>query len=486
MLLDLEGDGPLYHRIYDALRAQILSGKLTPGARLPSTRSLASDLGVSRNVAILAYEQLLGEGYVLARTGAATIVAPELSADALPAPIGPARAALDRESRPRLSPSGERSLQIWEGGRGTSALRELHLPYDFRLGCPSFVDFPRSTWCRLLGRRVRRVRVRDLDYGPPEGQAELREAIAAHLRRFRGMDADAERIVITNGAQQALDLVTRVLLAPGDTVLLEEPHYAGARSVFLAAGAKLVVAPVDEEGMQVPEAVRGKTRPKLVYVTPSHQFPTGVVLPLGRRLKLLAWAERTGAIVFEDDYDSEYRYEGRPLPALAALDRADLVIYAGTFSKLLFPALRLGYLVLPESLVEPIRAVKALADSGTATLEQLTLADFIREGHFHRHLRRSRSRNARRRVVLVEAIREHFGDRAEVAGAKAGLHILVWLRSRAPGSLNRKAATVGVGVYSVSPCYLHPPRRAGMLLGYASLTEREIREGIKRLASVLG
>lgn len=485
MLLELEGDSPLYHRIYDALRTEILSGKLTPGARLPSTRSLASDLGVSRNVAILAYEQLLAEGYVLARTGSATVVAPELTDDASLAPASPTRTVLDRELCLQLSPSGKRSLQIWEGSRITWALRGLRLPYDFRLGCPSFADFPHATWCRLLGRRGRSAQVYDLDYGPPQGRAELREAIAGHLRRFRGMDVDAERIVITNGSQQALDLVTRVLVASGDTVLLEEPHYAGARNVFLAAGAKLVVASVDEDGMQVPEVVGGRAHPKLAYVTPSHQFPTGAILPLSRRLKLLAWAERTGAFVFEDDYDSEYRYEGRPLPALAALDRMERVIYAGTFSKLLFPALRLGYLVLPKSLVKPVRAAKALADAGTATLEQLTLADFIREGHFHRHLRRVRSRNGRRRAALIEALREYFGDRAEVAGANAGLHILVWLRGCALGSLSRKAATVGVRVYSVSPYYLHPPRRAGILLGHASLTEREIREGIKRLASVL-
>ncbi|MGH7856099.1 MAG: PLP-dependent aminotransferase family protein, partial [Candidatus Binatia bacterium] len=434
------------------------------------------------------YEQLLAEGYAHSRTGSGTVVAPAVpEARGAGAPARPARIG-KRETEPRLSRAGTRALEIRRRSRVTWALHGTRLPYDFRFGRPAFGDFPHALWCRLLGRRARRASLRDLDYGPPEGRQELREAIAERLRRFRGIDAAPERIVIVNGSQQALDLVARVLLDPGDRVLIEEPHYLGARWVFLAAGAELVPAPVDGEGLRVPRpGMRGRA-PRLAYVTPSHQFPTGVVLPLARRLELLDWAAKAGAFVLEDDYDSEYRYEGRPLQALAGIDADGRAIYVGTFSKLMFPALRLGYLVLPESLVEPVVAAKALADTGSASLEQLTLADFIREGHFGRHLHRSRERNARRRATLLDAIRERFGDRAEVSGANTGLHVLVWLRGahrRSLGSVSGLAESVGVGAYSVAPHYLEPPRRTGILLGYGPLSETEIREGIRRLATVL-
>jgi GntR family transcriptional regulator / MocR family aminotransferase len=490
VLLPLDGDGALYQQVYRALRSEILSRRLPPGGRLPSTRALAADLGISRNIAILAYDQLLGEGYAEARRGSGTIVAPSLPGDWRPVatlsstPTSRAKPTAE----PRLARAGSRALAIVERRPVRWDLQPARLPYDFRFGRPAFADFPHALWCRLLGRRARRATLRDLDYGPPEGREELREALAERLSRFRGIDVGAERIVIVNGSQQALDLVARVLLDPGDRVLIEEPHYLGARWVFVAAGAELVPGRVDEDGLQVPGVRARRPAPRLAYVTPSHQFPTGVVLPAGRRLELLNWAARTGAFILEDDYDSEYRYEGRPLQALAALDAEQRVIYVGTFSKLMFPALRLGYLVLPESLVRPVAAAKAIADTGSAMLEQLTLADFIRHGHFERHLQRSRRRNASRRAVLLEAIRDHFGERAEVSGANAGLHVLVWLRGRGGGpigSVGRKAQAAGVGLYSVAPCYLEPPRRTGVLLGYGALRERDIREGIRHLASAL-
>lgn len=279
-----------------------------------------------------------------------------------------------------------------------------------------------------------------------------------------------------------------MLLDPGDRVVIEEPHYQGARLVFLAAGARLVPAPVDGDGLDVACLPRAGARARLAYVTPSHQFPTGVVMSLGRRLALLEWARRADAHVVEDDYDSEYRYEGRPIEAVQGLDRAGRVIYVGTLSKVLFPALRLGYLVLPGPLVEPFRRAKWATDRHTGTLEQEVLAEFIRDGHFERHLRRSRTRYAARRAALLDALAAHFGDRAEVVGANAGVHLLVWLRGVAPGALDRlvqRAAEDGVGVYPIAPYYLIPPKRAGLLLGYASLTEAEIRAGIRRLAAVL-
>ena len=489
MFVSLDGDGTLHRQVYRALRAEILAHRFKPGARLPSTRALAAQLGVSRNVAMLAYEQLLGEGYAQARTGSGTIVAPTLPEDwgetdaAAAMHLGSAPARVE----PRLARAGTRAVEIARATRRRGAPRERGPAYDFRAGRPSFGDFPSAVWCRLLGRRARSASRRDLDYGPPEGRLELREALAERLRRVRGVETTAQRIVIVNGSQQALDLITRILVDPGDRVLIEEPHYLGARQVFAAGGAELVPAPVDGDGMQVPRPVVRKA-PRLAYVTPSHQFPTGVVLPLARRLELLDWAAASGAFVVEDDYDSEYRYTGRPLQALAGLDGHGRVIYVGTFSKLMFPALRLGYLVLPEALVEPIVAAKGLADTGSPALEQLTLADFIREGHLDRHLHRSRARNASRRAALLAAVHDHFGERAEICGAATGLHVLVWLRGRDGepiGSLARRAEAAGVAVYPVAPFYLRPPRRSGVLLGYGPLSERQIRDGVARLAAAL-
>jgi GntR family transcriptional regulator/MocR family aminotransferase len=330
--------------------------------------------------------------------------------------------------------------------------------------------------------------MRDLDYGPPQGRWELREAIATRLRRLRGVDASPERIVIVNGTQQGFDLISRVLLSPGDRVLIEEPHYDGPRCTFQSAGAELVRSTVDDNGIRIPKGTTMKARFRLVYVTPSHQFPTGVVLPISRRLELLNWAGRAGAFIVEDDYDSEYRYDGPPLQALAGLDREGRVIYVGTFSKILFPALRLGYLVLPQSLVDPFVAAKAMADTGTAALEQLALADFINMGHFDRHLRRTNASNAARRNALIAAISKEFGDRAQVCGANAGLHLLVWVKGRSGGMIkdvHRKAENAGVGLYAADSFYIHPPKHTGIVLGYAPLRERDIRDGIHRLAEAL-
>jgi GntR family transcriptional regulator/MocR family aminotransferase len=498
-MLQLDGSGPLYRQIYRAFREEILNRALTPGERVPSTRALAEVLKVSRNTAVNAYEQLLAEGYLEALIGAAgTVVASALPPDYLYSNSskspGPQRHTL-RSASGRLAIAGERILRAARAGTNSLGLPTLtweltppRIPYDFRPGRAAFADLPYALWCRLLGSRARYASMRDLDYGPPQGRWELREAIAIRLRRLRGIDASPDRVVIVNGTQQALDLISRVLLDPGDRVLIEEPHYTGARCAFISAGGELVPAAVDNDGIQIPKATTGKRSIRLAYVTPSHQFPTGVVLPIARRLELLNWASRVGAFVIEDDYDSEYRYDGPPLQALAGLDREGRVIYVGTFSKILFPALKLGYLVLPESLVEPIVAAKAIGDTGTATLEQLALADFISQGLFDRHLRRTNASNATRRNALVVAVREEFGERAEVCGANAGLHLLVWLKGRNGGMIadvSRKAQMAGVGLYSVHSFYTKPPRRTGVVLGYAPLQDREIRDGIRCLAAAL-
>jgi GntR family transcriptional regulator/MocR family aminotransferase len=487
MLFRIEGTKFLAKQIYQSIRSAILSGELREGSRLPATRALMRDLNVSRNTVLSSYGQLLAEGYVVGRVGSGTYVTPALPNPTLRSKAaGRPRPATDIAG-PRLSAYGQRLhdesiAPLWTLGQSHGLL------YDFRYGVPAVEEFPHELWRRLLMRRARAASVRSLGYGPQEGYGPLREAIADYVQRVRGVVCEPEQVLVVNGSQQALDLAARVLLDPGDCVAIEEPHYPGARRVFLAAGARLVPALVDSEGLNVDTLRRSALSARLAYVTPSHQFPSGVILSLRRRLALLAWAEDNHTYVFEDDFDSEYRYGGPPVEALQGLDRADLVIYAGTFSKVLSPAFRLGYLVLPEQLVRPFRVAKWLADRHTPTLWQEVLTDFIREGHLERHIRRSRVRNAARRAALLEAVEHHLREYVEVVGANAGEHLVAWLREVERGELDelvREAARVGVGVYPIAPYYLEPPPRAGLLLGYAAMREVDIDAGIHRLASVL-
>src|ERR1700689_2256105 len=488
MFLKLDTDGPLYDQIYRALRGQILGGRLSAATRVPATRDLALELGVSRNVAIMAYRQLIDEGYLTARKGAGTFVARELPRHLTAVAARQCPVAARTPAPVHLSAYARRVRESAHGAQFTWAPRRDVLPYDFRYGPPSFTDFPHETWGRVMARRARRVTLRDLDYGTPEGLPALREAIADYAGRARAIACTPDQIIVVNGSQQALDLAARALVDAGDVVLMEEPHYRGARTVMRAAGAKIETIAVDDHGLRTDELAGRRMPSRLAIVTPSHQFPTGAVMPLGRRLELLSWARRSTACIFEDDYDSEYRYSGRPIEALAALDDSGCVLYAATFSKVMFPSLRLGYMILPERLIEPIRSVKALMDTGGPNLAQAALVDFIREGHFERHLHRTRTRNASRRAAMLDAIERHLGARAHVTGVNAGLHLVMWLRdlpaSRAR-ELRIRAARAGVGVYPVAPFYLNPPRQTGLLLGYASMPEKQLAEGIRRLASVI-
>ena len=488
--LRLEGSGPEYQRIYRSLRRTILSGELTPGSRMPSTRGLASELGVSRNTVLLAFSQLLAEGYVEGKGGSGTYVA-----SALPDAMLGIAAPVTRRPRPspfparRLSAFGRCITRNPPGPAPSTRWQGRGLRFDFRYGVPAVEEFPHELWRRLVTRRLRGESLRSLGYGAPEGYVPLREALAKYLKRARAIVCDPEQVIIVNGSHQALDLAARLLLDPGDRVVIEDPHSVGAREVFLSAGARLVLGAVDTEGLDVAALPPAAAGARLAYISPSHQFPTGAVMSLARRLALLAWAARAGAYVLEHDYDGEYRYEGRPIEAVQALDRAGRVIYVGTLSRVLFPALRLGYVVLPEPLVKPFKAAKFLTDRHTSTLQQEALADFIESGHFERYLRRSRLRYATRRRALLEALEKYFGDRVAIEGANAGTHVLVWLRDAAPSrlpALLERAARVGLGVYPATRYYLKPPRHAGFLLGYSSLTEDEIRAGIQRLATALG
>lgn len=481
LLLNLRaGRGPLYRRVYHALKSSIRDGRLGPAARLPSTRALAGDLGVSRNTVMLAYEQLAAEGYLVSRNRAATAVAGKPVLDHFPEARTP-----EPKATPKLSAYARRLTTNPAMPLSGSYAARPGLRYDFRYGRPSVDEFPREIWRRLIAARARRTSRDRLGYASPAGHAPLREALCAYLGRARGMSCGAEQIVIVNGSQQGIDLAARLLLERGDGAVVEEPGYPGATIPFAAAGARLIRVPVDAQGL---DTARLPARARLAYVTPCHQFPSGVVMPLERRVALLDWASRAGAWVIEDDYVSEFRYEGRPLETLQALDRNGRVIYIGTFSKTLYPALRLAYLVLPHALVRPFLAAKWAADRFSPMLAQEALADFIASGQFERYLRRAGSRNAARRRTLIAALREHFGARIEIAGENTGVHLLVWLNDVRPPELGPRivrAERAGVGLYSIAPYYASPQRRAGLLFGYASLSESEIRSGIRALAQIV-
>ena len=482
MLIRLEGQDALYLQVYRALRQAITEGAMEPGFRLPATRALAEELGVSRNVVLAAYDLLYSEGYVEGRVGAGTFVSVHLPEEMLqPAEATPEDGeAPDADgTAPRLSAFGHRVLDSGAPTRTPPPPRGLR--WDFQYGEVAPDDLCMRQWRQLLASCSETAA---LNYSPAEGWPDLRHELAGYLRQSRGVRCDPDQILVVNGSQQAIDLAARLLIDPGDPVVLEEPHYQGARQIFRAAGARLVPCQVDDQGLDVGRISPQGEGARLIYVTPSHQFPLGGVMPLQRRVALLEWAEANDSLVLEDDYDSEYRYEGRPMEAVQGLDRRGRTVYVGTLSKVMFPSLRLGYVVLPKPLLGLFVAGKWLADRQAPTLEQEVLARFIAEGHFERHLRRTRRLNGERRQALLEALDEHFGDRVEVQGTNAGVHLVVWLRDvpmTELGTLIERAAGHGVGVYPIDHYYFEPPKRAGLVLGYASLSIEEIRQGIAEL-----
>ena len=463
--------GRLFRQVYARLREAILSGALSSGDKLPSTRDLSEQLGISRTVVLLAYDQLLAEGFVVGRKGSGTYVSSAVSASV---------SAVSRNSvKLRLSRFGSAAAEAWS--RVNYPQRPARrLRYDFAYGISDVENFPFAAWRRILMRCARRAPISELDYGPPGGNSALREAICTHLRRSRAVLCEPSQVIVVNGSQQALDLIARVLIETGDCVALEDPSYQGTREVFRAAGARVLPVPVDRLGLdpsKLPDA-------RLTVVTPSHQFPTGVILPLARRLALLQWAKRRNAIIIEDDYDGEFRYDGQSLDSLQGLDHEGRVIYIGTFSRTIFSTLRIGYLIAPRRLVRALLSAKWLSDRQTATLEQQTLAEFISTGLYERYLRRVRRRNAARRDALLGAVRTHFKDRVQVTGFEAGGHVVLWPRQRiSETTVIESAASQGVRVYGMSGYSLQKAPRSGIILRYSRMNETEIREAIRRLSA---
>ncbi|MBD2774507.1 PLP-dependent aminotransferase family protein [Iningainema tapete] len=479
--LDSNSPIPLHQQLYEELRQAILSGRLLPGERILSTRTLAKSLSISRSTVTTSYEQLLSEGYLETIVGSGTFVCTQLPDDLLRSTSVESAIKI---TRPQVKLSGYGATLI----EADNFLRvvEPELPINFRYGRPALEQFPIKLWRKLLSRYCC-SNLHWLDYSTDLlGDKPLREAIARYLSRSRAVNCIPEQVLIVNGTQQALDLIVRLFIEPDDVIALEDPGYLSARLIFKTQGAKLLPIAVDESGLVVKDLAYSNEQIRLVYVTPSHQFPTGATLSLPRRLELLAWAQQTGALIIEDDYDSEYRYGDRPIPALQGLDQSDSVLYIGTFSKVLFPSLRIGYLVLPKSLVSPFAGAKWLSDRHLPLLEQQVLADFIEEGHLERHIRRMRELYDQRRQVLVKVLKVHFGDRSTILGEKAGLHLMVRLHTPlCDEEIIQRAASVGVAMMSAAPHYLKPHPSGEFIFGYGELKEQQLEEGILRLAKIL-
>ena len=452
---------PLYRQVYERFRDAIRDGALRPEERLPSTRSLASQLGAARGTVDLAYTLLAGEGYIVSRGAAGTFVAPGLT--------------------PALRRSLTRSRSAPTGVPRTRAPGVAVMP--FQLGLPALDVFPRALWSRLSARRTRMLTVETMVGADEAGYTGLREAIVSYLTASRGIRCHAGEVIITAGFQGALGLLTRAFLQPGDEVWFEEPGFPFARNALEAAGARVIPTPVDSEGLDVAEAVKQAPQARLVYVTPAHQAPLGVSLTLQRRLALLSWAERAKAWIIEDDYDSEFRYGARPLPALKSLDEAGRVLYVGTFSKVLFRGLRLGYLVVPESVVDRVKQVCQLLHPGGPMLMQAIVADFMSEGHFARHIRRMRILYEQRRASLAKALVEVFADRLTVELQAGGMHLIARVPSvEDDRDLVARARAHGLAPATLSAWYADRGRsKQGLVLSFTNITPSSALEVAKRL-----
>jgi GntR family transcriptional regulator/MocR family aminotransferase len=468
----------LQKQIYSGIRQAILEGVLPPGARLPSSRALAIDLNVSRTTTLLAFDQLFAEGYLATKRGSGTFVAHELPDD-LP------RSVVHR------SPGGTKHPPLSDRGQAlastpTAASRILGPPRPFRMGVPALDLFPIRLWSQLVNRRLRSLTVPQLDYSSAAGLCELRQAIADHVQAVRGTRCGPEDIFITAGSQRALSLICDVLLDPGDQAWLEEPGFAGARSALVGAGARIVPVPVGPDGLDVEAGASLAPRARLAYVTPSHQYPLGVPMSLPRRLALLKWASHARAWIVEDDYDSEFRYGSRPIPCLHGLDVDGRVIYVGSFSKTLFPALRLGFLILPPDLGDRLVAARRAADIHPPFLEQAVLADLMAGGHYERHLRRMRAAYRERLEMLVDSAKRHCKGVLQIRPVRTGLHAVADLIDADPEDVWQEARDRGVEVMPLARCFLGRPREPrALLLGFASMPPAALDAGMAQLGAAI-
>ncbi|MGD9536763.1 MAG: PLP-dependent aminotransferase family protein [Alphaproteobacteria bacterium] len=479
--LDRSSDRPLYVQIYTGVRDAVLSKRLLPGDRLLSTRDFAAELDCSRSTVVAAYEQLWAEGYIDGSLGSGTYVSRNIPEELLSVPRRDG--AAQRDDTPYLPVSRR--------GQRLSGLRSARrLPYGAFTPCvPDAREFPFGTWTALFKETWNRPARDLLEAADPYGHLPLREQIARYLGTVRAVRCSAEQVIITSGAQQAFNIVATMLLDPGDEVWVEDPGYYGVHSAFIGAGAKVVYLPVDEEGLSVKAGRQLGGEPRMVVVAPSHQYPLGVVMSLGRRLELLSWARESRSWIVEDDYDSEFRYGGHPFAALQGMDDRGCVIYIGTFSKVLFPSMRIGYLVLPRSLLEPIARARLVIESYPSIMLQPVLARFMAEGHFATHVRRMRKIYEKRKAALLDAARRHLPRYFEVADSDCGMHLLMRFTPEAAARLDDQALSArcrehGLFVPAISEYHSRRAGPRGLVVGYTAVDPDEIEDGIARLAAI--
>jgi GntR family transcriptional regulator/MocR family aminotransferase len=474
--LDRGAPQPLSLQISAGLRDLILDGSLAAGARLPATRTLARDFGVARATVVESFERLAAEGLIEMRVGSGSFVSRTLDHQrpAPPVRLGSARQGSGRVARP------------WAEAAGRFGVRLAHEPRPFTTALPAFDAFPIEPWSRLSARHWRKPRETMLGYGDPEGFEPLRHSIASHLRTYRGIDCDWRQIFVTGGAQDAFQVAARCLLESRDKVWFENPGAIGARNGLLLSGAELVPVPVDEAGIDVGRGLQRAPRFALAFVTPSHQQPLGVTMSLERRFALLHAAEQADAWIIEDDWDGEFFFSGQPLPTLKSIDSAERVLYVGSFSKSLFPSLRLGFMLVPRAIREPVRLCLEACSPGVPTETQAIVADFIREGHFAAHIRRMRRLYQERHHCLVTAVRERLSHWIEIVPTHTGMHVVAWLRGDLKAdAVSAAAAARGVTAAPVSRFALEPIGREGLVLGFAAFTAARIQAGVAALEDVL-
>jgi GntR family transcriptional regulator/MocR family aminotransferase len=483
--LDRSSSTPLYQQLCGDLRRAITDGTLAPGTRLPSTRALTGPLDISRNTAASAFNQLRSEGYLHRRVGSGTYVADDLpeqhtQVESPEAEFSPAPGRPDTRGRPALSDGAQAAMR-----EAPTMMRDPTTQAAFRPGVPALDAFPIETWSTLASRRWRSLPAEQLVYGDPAGYPPLRDTLAAYLRTARGVRCDAEQVLIVGGVQQACTLAARVLLNPGDAVYVEDPGFPRIRMAYESVGARSVPVPVDEDGLDLSAAPEGPV-PRMASITPSHQYPLGMTMTLSRRRELLEWAVENDVWILEDDYDSEFRYSGQPIAALQGFRNAGRVLYTGTFSKVLFPALRLGYLVVPPDLVKPFAKMRALSDRCPPRVAQMILTDFITEGYFEQHIRQMRTLYAARQRALLDAIDTHLADFIDIRPDDAGLHLVGWL----PDGVDDREVSAHLDEHDIVALPLsfyseRPLERGGLLLGYAGVPEEEIGDEVRRMAEIL-
>ncbi|MCG8383089.1 MAG: PLP-dependent aminotransferase family protein [Gammaproteobacteria bacterium] len=466
---------PLHKQLYEAVREAILNGKFPAGAQLPSSRIFAQTLAVSRNTVVSAFDQLQAEGYIESRVGAGSFVTSTTPESQLHASRTTPLPALTMTSR--LSRRGQRlaSSSPRQAGEAFNA---------FAPGTPELKQFPRQVWARLLSRHARDTRL--LSYSASAGYAPLRETLADYLQACRAVQCTSKQVLITCGAQQALDLCSRLLIDEGDPVWIEEPGYPGARGALLAAGAQLIPVPVDHEGICI-DAIRGRApRPRLIYISPSHQYPSGTTLSLQRRLQLLEFAHQERAWIIEDDYDSEFRYHGRPLASIQGLAANANVIYIGTLSKVLVPAIRLGYMVVPKNLIAAFEKARSFVDTHPPTVTQAALDDFIREGYFASHIRRMRNLYATRQAILSRALKQHLHEILTHTPRETGMHLTAYAKTPLDDqAIAAQAAQIGLQLRPLSSYFIGPDQQSGFVLGYAGFDKDELIAGVEQLRQLL-